>query len=80
MGTIIIDNGVYKDAVPLRYKPIKVPLWKVRYLMWKGTFRDSCLEEELRWNLAHNKYDKRYSKRLRKLMSKYFKREYLNGR
>ena len=71
MGTIIADNCSYEHSIP--YKPVKVPLWKVRIMMKRDTFRDSLLVEELRFNLAHHKYPDRYSKRLRKLLAKYYK-------
>ena len=73
MGTIIADNCVYGSSMPCKYKPIEIPLWKVKLLMKRDTFRDSLLVEELRFNLAHNKYSDKYSKKLRKLMVKYLK-------
>ena len=74
MGTIITDNCIYKEGT-LPSIPLKIPLWKVRLLMKRDTFRDSLLLEELRFNLAHHKYPDRYSKRLRKLLVKYFKED-----
>lgn len=69
MGTILVDNCVYKDSILSK----QIPLWKIKLIMKRNTFRGSFLEVVLKFNLAHDKYSDRYSKKLRKLMVKYLK-------
>ena len=41
MGIILVDDCVYKDSIPS--KPRKIPLWKVRMMRKRSTFRSFIL-------------------------------------
>ena len=52
------------------YKPIKIPIRKIKRMIKDKTWQDSLEQEEVIYNLQHNLYSERYTNRVSKLLIK----------